>query len=109
MGGSCIRVKVPPASTAGLRPHTGKRATLGVRPEALRLANGSDPAEYIFDATVDVVEPLGSEILLNLTAGANALVARVDPAVTVKMHDRVRLAFDPAKMHFFDQTTEAAI
>jgi multiple sugar transport system ATP-binding protein len=104
-----IRVKVPPASTAGLRPHTGKRATLGVRPEALRLANGSDPAEYIFDATVDVVEPLGSEILLNLTAGANALVARVDPAVTVKMHDRVRLAFDPAKMHFFDQTTEAAI
>ncbi len=104
-----IRVRVPPASIEGLRPHTGKRATLGVRPEALRIANGSDPVEYIFDATVDVVEPLGSEILLNLTAGANALVARVDPAVSVKMHDRIRLAFDPAKMHFFDQSTEAAI
>ena len=99
-----IRIKVPAASTAALRPHTGKRATLGVRPEALRLANGSDPAEYIFDATVDVVEPLGSEILLNITAGAHALVARVEPSVTVKMHEKVRLAFDPAKLHFFDQS-----
>jgi multiple sugar transport system ATP-binding protein len=104
-----IRIRVPPASTESLRPLTGKRATLGVRPEALRLANGSDPAEYAFEATVDVVEPLGSEILLNLTAGANALVARVDPGVTVKTHERVRLAFDPARLHFFDQTTETAL
>jgi len=104
-----IRIKVPPARTDGLRPLTGKRATLGMRPEALRLANGADPAEYVFDATVDVVEPLGSEILLNMTAGTNALVARVDPAVIVKMHDRVRLTLDPARLHFFDHTTEAAI
>jgi multiple sugar transport system ATP-binding protein len=104
-----IRIRVPPTRADGLRPLTGKRATLGVRPEALRLANGSDPGEYVFEATVDVVEPLGSEILLNLTAGANALVARVDPEVTVKTHERVRLAFDPARLHFFDQTTEAAL
>jgi multiple sugar transport system ATP-binding protein len=104
-----IRVKVPPPSTAAMRPHTGKRATLGVRPEALRLANGSDPAEYVFDATVDVVEPLGAEILLNLSAGPQALVARVDPGVSVKTHERVRLALDPARLHFFDSTSEAAI
>jgi multiple sugar transport system ATP-binding protein len=104
-----IRVKVPPPRVAALRPHTGRRATLGVRPEALRLANGSDPAEYVFDAVVDVVEPLGSEILLNISAGPHALVARVDPSVSVKMHERVRLAFDPAKLHFFDQATESAI
>ena len=104
-----IRIKVPLDRAQGLRPLTGKRATLGVRPEALRLANGSDPAEYIFDATVDVVEPLGSEILLNLTAGTNALVARVDPAVSVKTHERIRLAFDPARLHFFDHASEAAI
>jgi multiple sugar transport system ATP-binding protein len=104
-----IRIRVPPASVAALRPHTGKRATLGVRPEALRLANGADPPEYVFDATVDVVEPLGSEILLNLTAGAHALVARVEPGVSVKMHDRIRLAFDPARLHFFDHATESAI
>jgi multiple sugar transport system ATP-binding protein len=104
-----IRVKVPPASTEAMRPHAGKRATLGVRPEALRLANGSDPVEYVFDATVDVVEPLGSEILLNISAGPHALVARVDPSVSVKMHERVRLAFNPDRLHFFDHATESAI
>ena len=106
---SGIRVRVPPACTERLRPHTGKRATLGVRPEALRLANGADPAEYVFDATVDVVEPLGAEILLNVSAGPQALVARVDPGVTVKMHERVRLTFDPARLHFFDSAGETAI
>jgi multiple sugar transport system ATP-binding protein len=106
---SGIRVKVPPSSTEAMRPHAGKHATLGMRPEALRLANGADPVEYVFDATVDVVEPLGSEILLNLSAGPQALVARVDPAVSVKTHERVRLAIDPAKLHFFDHSTEAAI
>jgi multiple sugar transport system ATP-binding protein len=104
-----MRVRVPAACTDALRPHTGRSATLGVRPEALRVANGSDPAEYSFDANVDVVEPLGSEILLNVTAGANALVARVDPAVSVRMHERVRLAFDPGRLHFFDHETEAAL
>jgi len=104
-----IRLRIPPARVGALRPHTGKRATLGVRPEALRIANGSDPADYVCEATVDVVEPLGSEILLNLTAGANELVARVDPSVAVKTHELVRLAFDPARLHFFDQATESAI
>ena len=104
-----IRVRIPSARVGALRPHTGKRATLGVRPEALRIANGSDPADYVCEATVDVVEPLGSEILLNLTAGANEFVARVDPGVTVKTHERVRLAFDPARLHFFDHATESAI
>jgi multiple sugar transport system ATP-binding protein len=104
-----LRIKVPPGRADGLRALTGKRATLGMRPEALRLANGADPPEYVFDATVDVVEPLGSEILLNLTAGTNALVARVDPGVSVKMHERVRLTLDPTRLHFFDQATENAI
>jgi hypothetical protein len=27
----------------------------------------------------------------------------------VKMHEKVRLAFDPAKLHFFDQASEASI
>ena len=83
--------------------------TLGVRPEALRVANGSEAAGSVFDSTVDVVEPLGAEILLNVRAGESPIVARVDPATRVNPHDNVRLAFDPARVHFFDATTEAAI
>src|SRR5947208_1030625 len=56
-----------------------------------------------------VVEPLGSEILLDVKAGPNSLVARVDPTVRLKVHDPVRLAVNPERLHFFDTTSEKAI
>jgi multiple sugar transport system ATP-binding protein len=55
------------------------------------------------------VEPLGSEILLNVRAGGTPIVARVEPSTRVNVHEKVRLALDPARVHFFDASTEAAI
>ncbi|HET7669198.1 MAG TPA: sn-glycerol-3-phosphate ABC transporter ATP-binding protein UgpC [Burkholderiales bacterium] len=104
-----VRVQVPAHKAEVLRQHSGKRVTLGVRPEALRIANGAEAPGSTFEATVDVVEPLGSEILLNVRAGESAIVARVDPATRVNPHESVRLAFDPAKVHFFDAATEASL
>jgi multiple sugar transport system ATP-binding protein len=104
-----LRLKVPDELAARVRSRAGARATLGVRPEALHLADGSDPAEYCFGSAVDVVEPLGNEILLNFRAGGVPMVARVDPAVRVKVHESVRFALDPRRVHFFDAETEAAI
>ena len=104
-----IRVKVPPASAGRLGPYKGQRVTLGIRPEDLRVASGSDSADYSFDTVVDVVEPLGSEILLDVKAGSNVIVARVDPTVRAKLHDKMRLALHPERVHFFDLKTELAI
>jgi multiple sugar transport system ATP-binding protein len=104
-----LRIRIPPARTEHLRPHAGQKVMLGVRPEALRVANGADSGDYAFDSTVEVVEPLGSEILLDVRAGAHPLVARVDPGTRVKVHESVRLALDPERLHFFDAKTEAAI
>ena len=103
------------AETEGLRlpapekvwSRNGQRLTLGVRPEALRIANGADPCS--FATAVDVLEPLGNEILLNFRAGGVPMVARVDPGVRVKPHDNIHLALDPERLHFFDAKTEAAI
>ena len=100
---------IPPSLTGRLAPYKGQRVTLGVRPEDLHLAAGADQAPYVFDAVVDVVEPLGSEILLDVKAGPNSLVARVDPTVRLKVHDGVRLAVNPERLHFFDTTNEKAI
>ena len=90
-----------------MRAHGGKRLTLGMRPEALRLANGTD--EHGFATTVDVLEPLGNEILLNFRAGGVPMVARVDPGVRVKAHESIRFAPDPERLHFFDPQSEAAL
>jgi multiple sugar transport system ATP-binding protein len=87
----------------------GQPLTLGVRPEDLHVATGADPADQTFDAVVEVIEPLGSEVLLDVTAGQNALVARVDPTVRVKLHEGVRLALAAERLHFFDTQTERAV
>jgi multiple sugar transport system ATP-binding protein len=104
-----LRLKVPPQMGERMRAHAGKRMILGVRPEALHPANGADPADYSFATAVDVVEPLGNEILVNFRAGGAPMVARVDPAVKVKAHQNIRLALDPERVHFFDESSGAAI
>src|SRR5438093_9022120 len=104
-----IRVRVPPQKVEALRQFVDKKVIIGLRPEALHPASGADVADYAFDAAVEVVEPLGSQILLDVRVGESPVVARVDPALRVAAHDRVRLAFDPARAHFFCGTTEAAI
>jgi multiple sugar transport system ATP-binding protein len=104
-----LRVKVPPASAGRLGAYKTQSVTLGIRPEDLRIASGSDSADYSFDTVVEVVEPLGSEILLDLKAGPNGIVARVDPTVRVKHSDKMRLSLHPERVHFFDKKTELAI
>ena len=106
---SGFRVLVPPARAGNLKAHKGQRVTLGIRPEDLHIATGADPAGYTFDTVVDVVEPLGSEILLDVKSGSNSLVARVEPTVRVKVHEGIRLGLNPDRLHFFDMTTEKAI
>jgi multiple sugar transport system ATP-binding protein len=104
-----LRVKVPPARADRLRPYKGQHLTLGIRPEDLRVAAASETNGSVFSAVVEVVEPLGSEILLDVKAGPNVLVARVEPTVRVKVHETLRLALDPERLHFFDTKTELAV
>jgi multiple sugar transport system ATP-binding protein len=104
-----LRIRVPADRVDRVRAYKGQTVTLGVRPEDIHLASGSDPAHATFDAVVDVVEPLGSEILLDVKAGPNVVVARVDPSVRVKVHEAIKLALDADRIRFFDTKTELAI
>jgi multiple sugar transport system ATP-binding protein len=103
-----LRLQVPPRVAQRVAGHPEKRLTLGIRPEAVRIANGAAD-DYSFATAVDVVEPLGNEILLNFRAGGVPMVARVDPGVRVKAHENIRFSLDPEQLHFFDAKTEAAI
>jgi multiple sugar transport system ATP-binding protein len=104
-----LRLTVPAARAGGLRPYKGQQVSLGVRPEDVHVATAADPADLSFDANVEVVEPLGSEILLDVRVGRASIVARVEPGVRVKIHEGVRLAVNGDRLHFFDTKTEQAI
>jgi ABC-type sugar transport system ATPase subunit len=80
--------------------------TLGVRPEALRLARA--PAEGGLRARVLHLEFLGHEVLAHLALGADAsdaaglrVVARLLGGVVPARGEAVDLAVDPAGLHLF--------
>jgi multiple sugar transport system ATP-binding protein len=104
-----IRIKLPAGIAGRLRRYVGEQVTLGVRPEDLRVASGSDTADLSFDAVVEVIEKLGSQILLDVKVGPNMMVAAVEPTVQAKVHDQLRLALNPDRLYFFDGVSQAAI
>jgi multiple sugar transport system ATP-binding protein len=104
-----LRIAVPTPRAAPLGRYRGEEVVLGIRPEDLRLASAEDPADLSFEAVVEVVEKLGSEILLDMQVGRGTMVAAVAPSVRAKRGDRLRLALDPQRLHFFDKATDAAI
>jgi len=104
-----LHIKLPDATAQRLRGHVGREITLGVRPEDLTVAGDADRDRPCFDAVIEVVEQLGSEILLDMKVGDSVMVASVEPTVPVKVRDKVRFAIRPSRLHVFDTKTEAAI
>jgi multiple sugar transport system ATP-binding protein len=81
---------------------------LGVRPEHLVLGNGAPGLG--FDARVEVVEQLGSEILLETrVGGASVTAARVPAETVIARGDQVSLSAQAGRLHFFDPETELPI
>jgi multiple sugar transport system ATP-binding protein len=107
--GDGIKLKLPPADAARLKRYLGQEIIFGIRPEDLRVVSGGATDDLSFDAVVEVVERLGSEILLDVKVGSGTMVAAVDPTEPAKIHDQLRLALSAERMHFFDSRTEAAI
>ena len=103
-----LRLKVQEADARALGPHHGRQVILGVRPEHLVLGDGAPGTS--FDARVDVVEQLGSEILLETKVGGTSVtVARVPAETEVARGDQVRLSAQLGRLHFFDPETELPI
>ena len=106
---SGLRIKLPDETAQRLRGHVGRQITLGVRPEDITVATAADADQPCFDAVIEVVEQLGSEILLDMKVGEGLMVASIEPNLRVKVRDRLRLAMRPSRLHVFDAKTEAAI
>jgi multiple sugar transport system ATP-binding protein len=104
-----LRIQVPGHLRDRVAGHAGQEATLGIRPEDLHVAEAGDAPEHCFDAQVEVVEQLGSEILLDVRVGQGSMVAAVEPRVRARIGESIRLALNPERLHFFDSQTEAAL
>jgi len=105
-----LRIRIPDQQRDGLSDHTGRRVTLGVRPEHVALGDHSPGQETAVDAAVELTEQLGSELVLDARVGPMPLVAsRIDPQTVLNPGDTVRLTLNPSGLHFFDDETEEAL
>ena len=105
---SAVKLAVTEASSRALEAWQGRPVIMGLRPEHLALGDGV--VSRSFAARVEVVEQLGSEILLETRVGdARVTVARVPPETMIAAGDQVRLSVQPGRLHFFDPETEKVI
>jgi len=81
--------------------YSGKEVSLGVRPEDLAFGNGDGEIR----ARVEVVEPLGNEMILYLATEKQSFVARADAHQQVSVGDNLSVTVSPSKAHLFDEAT----
>ncbi|HEY4386692.1 MAG TPA: sn-glycerol-3-phosphate ABC transporter ATP-binding protein UgpC [Ktedonobacteraceae bacterium] len=106
------QVEVPALYVERARAAAGKSLTFGVRPSHLEdasLVGANGNAQSSIDATVDVVENLGNELQVYLSAAGKSLVASLDPRSRVSTGNKVRLYVDSDNIHLFDTESGEAI
>jgi multiple sugar transport system ATP-binding protein len=123
-------VDLPEAVTIkrpALRAYAGKEVVVGMRPEHLRAASPETAGPKLV-GDVDLVEALGSELVVHFTIDAHRViaegavdkdeaaavksgegVARVEAKTPVKPGDKMTFTVDVEDMQFFDTKTGLAI
>ena len=105
-GGS---VKLNPEQSNRLKEsgYKNSEVVFGIRPEHIIIKDSADATENI--AMVEVAELLGAETNLFLNMGGETFIAKTDPALGIKVKDKVKVQFVPDKLHLFDKETEKAL
>jgi len=99
-------VKLPKSQINRFGNHANQRVVFGIRPENIsdREEAGEHQQERV-PAKVNVVEPLGSEVIVELSAGDHTFVGRLDPTTTARPMHEMAVYFDMGRFHLFDAET----
>ncbi len=91
----------------------GKSVMLGLRPEDIYDAAMNNPIattdQNVFEAKVDVIEPLGHQYVIYLGAGEHNLLASIDTGTKIKENMPAKFCVNLDNLHVFDSETEQAI
>ncbi len=104
------KIKVPDDKFEIIRTNgmAGKELVLGIRPEDIhdeQVVLDTYP-ESVLDIVVDVAELLGSETNLYTTINGSDVCASINARAGVRIGDKMKLALDMNKCHFFNPENE---
>jgi multiple sugar transport system ATP-binding protein len=102
------QVEVPPLFQQQASSAAGKKLTLGIRPEhfedeSTRRADALDGSTMV--APVEIIEHLGSEVLVYMTGKDRQIVARLDPRTSAHLGEPLKLHIQAENVHLFDNET----
>jgi multiple sugar transport system ATP-binding protein len=106
------QVIVPPLYRQQAREAAGKKLTLGIRPEHFEDASmlPSDARDgSTMAAPVEIVEHLGSELLVYMSGKDKQIVARLDPRSNARLGQPLTLGVQSDNVHLFDNATGESI
>ena len=86
---------------------TSSQLILGIRAEDILVQ--AEARENVIQAEVYVVEPLGSENIIDLKIGENLLKAKTLPTFNPSIGQPIQIWLNKDRMHIFDKETEKAI
>jgi multiple sugar transport system ATP-binding protein len=106
--GKNFNLKIPKENCQRYQRVKGREAILGIRPEHIynKKLKKPFPGGELLKVMIEVVEPVGSEILLLGTCGTDQVTASVDPQTNVKPHTEMEFLVDMNCMHLFDAATK---
>lgn len=89
----------------------GEELILGIRPEDIHIKGSVTDAKRpdTIEAVVDVIEPLGSELILSLTSGKQEFQVTTSPDTPVFVDQKIEVVLNRNKIHLFDKKTQKNI
>jgi multiple sugar transport system ATP-binding protein len=105
------QVEVPPLYKEQARAVADKNLTFGIRPEHLEDVTVISPEAHsasAIEASVDVVEHLGNELLVYMPIGGKQVIARLNPRSEAHAGGKIGLYVDTDHIHLFNQDTGEA-
>jgi multiple sugar transport system ATP-binding protein len=105
-----LTVPLPPAAQRAAAAYRGREVLLGIRPECVSAAGDSRPGPALpFAAEVEVVEPLGREVIVHGRIGDDLLGAVLTSHRVPRLGERIDLALHLERLLLFDPTTGSLI
>jgi multiple sugar transport system ATP-binding protein len=98
-----ITLAVPAERVASYGPHVGSEVVLGIRPADIHDRRYAPDAvrRHVISATVDIVEPLGSEAHVYCRAEGTEFMAVLGIQTSYRPQQGIELVFDMTRMHLF--------
>jgi multiple sugar transport system ATP-binding protein len=106
-----LKIKVSPKHVPALKEKKITGVTMGLRSENIYIEeNSKSEALCRLDSIVDVVEPLGSEVIVYLKINETAnFVSNMPPTINIQPGQKINVYLDMEKAHFFSAEDETVI